>query len=140
MGQEGTERGVGVEVSKDAVTGDRQSTVYRSCNLRKRPSLRCEHLTRDQGRTSPGEGTISPRKVRLIDRSICRAGVPQASTDGPTSLEEDQAAADFLAELARGLTPRTPTHGTPRPPHSPVHEANPSGKGPRKYSLQRAFG
>lgn len=79
-------------------------------------------------------------KSALLTAASTEQGAPQASTEESTSLGEDKVTADFLAELARGLTPRAPTHGTPRPPHSPVLEPILPAKGPRRYTLQRAFG
>lgn len=119
-------------------SGGRQAIAYRSCNLSKMPHPRCEHLTCDQGRTSQGEGTLSPRKVRLTDCSIYRArGASGIHRRAP--LPGDQVTADFPAELAGGLTACTPTHGTPRPPRSPVRGADPPGKGPGEAQCPGSF-
>lgn len=120
-------------------SGGRQAIAYRSCNLSKRPHPRCEHLTCDQGRTSQGEELSVHGKSGLLTAASTERGAPQASTDGPPSLEEDQVTADFPAELAGGLTACTPTHGTPRPPRSPVRGADPPGKGPGEAQCPGSF-
>lgn len=57
-----------------------KAVIYRSCNLRKRPSSRCEHLIWEQGRILQGKGNISPCKVCLIDfRHVQSKGNPRHS-------------------------------------------------------------
>lgn len=54
----------GVEVGREHL--QQKAAIYRSCNSRKRPSSRCEHLICEQGRVLQGEGVSVHWKSTLL--------------------------------------------------------------------------